>query len=130
MKKSSKFWNLQILIWMAYTWIKLKTGIYISNLARDKDNSRGTHWVSFYYRPQCSYGFVPTIEVETKITTYIYNDIDVQNYSSTACGYYCISFIMYMNSQKYKLTAFNAFVQHLSKQLRGKDEILYNLLCN
>ena len=75
-----------------------------------------------------SYGFVPTVEVEIKIKPYIYNDIDIQSYSSTACGYYCIAFIIYMNSQKNKLEGFGKFIQHFSKQSRDNDENLYNLL--
>ena len=83
---------------------KLKTGFYITNLQSSRDGD-GSHWTSFYYNPKCSYyfdpyGFVPTVEVEIKIKPYIYNDIDIQSYSSTACGYYCIAFIIYMNSQK------------------------------
>ena len=112
---------------------KLKTGFYITNLASNKDNSGGTHWTAFYYNPKCSYyfdpyGFVPTVEVQTKIKPYIYNDIDIQSYSSTACGYYCIAFIIYMNSQKNKLEGFGKFIQHFSKQSRDNDENLYNLL--
>ena len=111
---------------------KLKTGFYITNLQSSREGN-GSHWTAFYYSPKCSYyfdpyGFVPTVEVETKIKPYIYNDVDIQSYSSTACGYYCIAFIIYMNSQKNKLEGFGKFIQHFSKQSRDNDENLYNLL--
>lgn len=114
---------------------KLKRGFYVVNLASEADNNGGTHWVSFYYSPKCSYyfdsyGFVPPIEVEIKIKPYIYNDIDIQSYSSTACGFFCIAFIIYMNSQKNKLKGFNAFIQHFSRQKKNNDRTLYNLLYN
>ena len=114
---------------------KLKKGFYIVNLASEKDNSRGTHWTGLYYSPKYSYyfdsyGFVPPVEVEIKIKPYIYNEIDIQSYSSTACGFYCIAFIIYMNSQNNKLEGFNAFVQHFSRQTKENDKTLYNLLYN
>jgi len=113
---------------------KLKRGFYVVNLQSSTDGN-GTHWVSFYYSPKCSYyfdpyGFVPPIEVEPKIKPYIYNDIDIQSYLSTACGFFCIDFIIYMNSQKNKLEGFNAFIQHFSRQKKNNDRTLYNLLYN
>ena len=113
---------------------KLKKGFYIVNLQSSKEGN-GSHWTGLYYSPKCSYyfdsyGFVPPVEVENKIKPYIYNDIDIQSYSSTACGYYCIAFIIYMNSQKNKLEGFNAFVQHFSRQTKENDKTLYNLLYN
>ena len=113
---------------------KLKKGFYVVNLQSSKEGN-GSHWTGLYYSPKSSYyfdsyGFVPPIEVEIKIKPYIYNDIDIQSYSSTACGFYCIAFIIYMNSQKNKLRGFNAFVQHFSRQTKENDKTLYNLLYN
>ena len=66
-------------------------GFYVLNLDTSKGN--GTHWTAFYYHPLKSYycdsfGFVPPEEVEEKIRPYLYNDKDIQDYNSDACGWY------------------------------------------
>jgi len=111
---------------------KLRQGFYITNLQSAKDG-HGSHWTSFYYNLKCSfyfdpYGFVPPVEVERKIRPYIYNDIDIQSYSSSACGWFCIAFIIYMNESKNKLQTFGNFIKQFSKNTKENDKKLYNLL--
>jgi len=111
---------------------KLKTGFYVVNL-QSSFQGNGTHWTAFYYNPKLSmyfdsYGYIPPLEVEEKIKPYIYNDIDIQSYSSTACGYFCIAFILYMNAEKNKLKGFKDFVEIFSIDTRNNDKKLYRLL--
>ena len=63
---------------------KLKKWFYVVkfhvNLQELKDGD-GSHWTSLYYNTKCSsyfdpYGFVPPVEVESKIKSYIYDDIN------------------------------------------------------
>ena len=115
---------------------KLKEGFYIVNLASEKANNGGTHWLSFYYTPDRSYYFdaygeLAPLEIHNKIKPYIYNIKQIQDYDSTACGYYCLAFIMYMNKEKInKLDAFLKFIKLFSNDTKQNDKILYNLLYN
>jgi len=113
---------------------KLKKGFYVVNL-QSSQVGNGTHWVCFYYNPKCSYyfdafGFVPPLEVDKALKSYTYSTIDVQDINSTACGFYCISFIIYMNSQKNKVDAFKKFIHHFSTDTQKNDKKLYDFLYN
>ena len=87
-------------------------GFYIINL--DSSDNRGTHWTCLYFHSlnSCyfdSYGFVPPLEVEQKIRPYIYNDADIQDFNSEACGYYALhslSFYMIKQIKKLHLKSF------------------------
>jgi hypothetical protein len=71
---------------------------YIINL-ESSDAGRGSHWTVFFYNKPLtsiyydSFGFIAPLEVQEKIMPYIYNENEIQNYKSSACGYYCIAFI-------------------------------------
>lgn len=113
---------------------KLNSGFYVINLQSSNDGD-GTHWTALYYQPKQSYyfdayGFLAPIEVEEKLKSYIYNNKQIQNYNSTACGYYCISFILSMNKQKNKEIGFKKFIDVFSNNSKKNDEILYNYLYN
>ncbi len=43
-----------------------------------------------------SFGFVPPLEIEQKINPYVYNDNDIQDFNSEACGCYSLGFIMFL----------------------------------
>lgn len=111
---------------------KLKKGFYVINLQSSFQGS-GTHWTALYYNPKLSlyfdsYGYIPPLEVEEKIKPYIYNDIDIQSYSSTACGYFDIAFILFINSTKNKLEGFKEFIETFSIDTKTNDKKLYRLL--
>lgn len=111
---------------------KLKTGFYVINL-QSSNIGNGTHWTALYYNPRQSYyfdpyGFLAPVEVEEKLKTYIYNYKQIQNYNSTACGYYCISFILFMNGRKNKKLGFKFFVDEFSNNTKKNDKILYKYL--
>jgi hypothetical protein len=83
---------------------KLKNGFYIINLQSSNIGS-GTHWTAFYYNSKHSYyfdafGFLAPVEVEQKLNEYTYNNKQIQNLKSTACGYYCIAFIIFIYGRK------------------------------
>jgi len=113
---------------------KLKTGFYIINLQSSNIGS-GTHWTALYYNSKHSYyfdafGFVAPVEVEQKLKAYTYNDKQIQNLKSTACGYYCIAFIIFMYGRKDMKLRFKLFVDAFSSNSKDNDKLLYNYLYN
>jgi hypothetical protein len=94
----------------------------------------GSHWVVFYYNHPLtsiyfdSFGFVPPIQVENRISPYIFNDADVQDYNSTACGYFCIAFIKFLHNKTDKKEAYKAFLKLFKNETIKNDKILQKLL--
>jgi hypothetical protein len=108
-----------------------KDGFYIINL--DNSNGNGTHWTSLFYHPLNSYyfdsyGFVPPLEVEKKIKPYIYNDADIQDFNSEACGYYALAFIKFLNDKSNKEVAFKEFLRLFKSNTKENDDILKKYL--
>lgn len=106
-------------------------GFYIINL--DTSKNEGTHWTALYYHPLKSYyfdsfGFVPPYEVEEVINPYHYNNKDIQDYNSDACGWYCLAFIKFMNDKNNKEIAFKEFLKLFSKKTTENDNILNEYL--
>jgi len=106
-------------------------GFYIINL--DNSNGNGTHWTSLFYHPLNSYyfdsyGFVPPLEVEKKIRPYIYNDADIQDFNSEACGYYALAFIKFLNDKANKEVAFKEFLRLFKSNTKENDNILKKYL--
>ena len=115
---------------------KLKLGFYIINL-QSSNIGDGTHWTVLYYNYRNSlyfdaFGFVPPVELEQKINRYTYNHKQIQNLKSTACGYYCIAFIIFMYKRKKSELelGFKLFVDAFSTDTKKNDELLYNYLYN
>ena len=106
-------------------------GFYIINL--DNSNGNGTHWTSLFYHPLNSYyfdsyGFVPPLEVEKKIRPYIYNDAEIQDFNSEACGYYALAFIKFLYDKSNKEVAFRQFLQLFRNNTKENDDILKKYL--
>lgn len=106
-------------------------GFYIINL--DSSDNQGTHWTCLYFHPlnSCyfdSYGFVPPLEVEQKIRPYIYNDADIQDFNSEACGYYALAFIKFLHDKTNKEIAFKEFLNLFKNNKKENDNILKNYL--
>jgi hypothetical protein len=83
---------------------KLKNGFYVIN-SQSSNNSNGTHRTALYYSSKHSYsfnpfGFLAPIEEERKLNIYKYSDKQIQNSKSTACGFYCLAFILIMCGRK------------------------------
>jgi hypothetical protein len=106
---------------------------YIINL-ESSDAGRGSHWTVFFYNKPLtsiyydSFGFIAPLEVQEKITPYIYNENEIQNYKSIACGYYCIAFIKFLHNKTNKEEAFKTFLKLFNLQTFKNDKILYDLL--
>lgn len=109
----------------------LKQGFYIINL--DTSKNEGTHWTACYSHPHKSlyfdsYGFVPPLELENKIKPYLYNDKDIQDWNSEACGWYCIAFIKFLYDKQDKETAYKEFLKLFSNNTKENDKILKGYL--
>lgn len=110
----------------------LKKGFYIINI-QNSDEGSGTHWTSLYYDNDHnniyfdSFGFPAPMEIQQHLKSYSYNDKQIQNIDSTACGYYCIAFILYMNNKKNKVEAFENFLKIFKTNKLHNDIILKNL---
>jgi len=111
---------------------KLERGSYVINLQSSKEGN-GTHWVCLYYTPNFSYyydsyGFIAPLEVQNKITPYMYNDLEIQDIDSTACGFYCVAFILYLNKKMNIEKAFLEFINLFGKDTERNEAILHQLL--
>lgn len=110
----------------------LKKGFYVINI-QNSDEGSGTHWTCLLYDNDDeniyfdSFGFPAPMEVQQHLKSYIYNDKQIQNLDSTACGYYVISFIKYMHNKKNKLESFNKFLNIFKTNKLHNDVILKNL---
>ena len=106
---------------------------YIINL-QDSDAGKGSHWTVFFYNKPLtsiyydSFGFIAPLLVQEKITPYIYNENEIQNYKSSVCGYYCIAFIKFLHNKNNKEEAFKTFLKLFNLQTFKNDKVLYDLL--
>ena len=111
----------------------IKDKFYIVNL-QDHDEGNGSHWVAFYYNyPSTSiyfdsYGFIAPRDVQKRITPYIFNDKDIQDYNSSACGFYCIAFIKFLHNKTDKEQMYNTFLKLFKLETIKNDKILQELL--
>ena len=108
-----------------------KDGFYIINL--DKSTGNGTHWTVLYFHPLKSYyndsfGFVAPLEVEKKIKPYLYNNKDIQDWNSSACGWYCLAFIKFLHDKQNKEMAFKEFLKMFKTKTTENEDILYKYL--
>ena len=113
---------------------KLTKGFYIINLQSSTEGN-GTHWVALYYNPVCSYyfdafGFIAPLEIQNKIKPYAFNDKQIQDLKSSACGYYCIAFIMFLYGKKDIENLYRIFINLFSSDTYKNDEVLERILYN
>ena len=111
----------------------IKDKFYIVNL-QDHDDGGGSHWTAFYYNyPSTSiyfdsYGFIAPTDVQQKITPYIFNDAEIQDFNSSACGFYCIAFITYLYNKTDKIQMYKTFLKLFKLETIKNDKILQELL--
>ena len=113
----------------------LAKGWYIINL-EDHDMGNGTHWTCFKITDDKvniyfdSFNFVAPELVENKIKPYIYNDKQIQDVESSACGWYCIACMNFV--EKHNIVsdylAFKDFINAFSKNQDYNDGILQRYL--
>lgn len=109
----------------------LKNGFYIINMENEKDGN-GSHWVAMKYSDDeiiyCdSMGFYPPIEVMKKAKNdVIYNSKQIQDMNSTACGWFCIGFIMNdsKNTNINSKSKFKRYIDMFCNDTRKNDLIL------
>jgi len=111
---------------------KLTKGFYVINLQSSTERN-GTHWVALYFNPVCSYyfdafGFIAPLEIQNKIKPYAFNDKQIQDLKSSACGYYCIAFIMFLYGKQDIENLYRIFINLFSKDTNKNDEVLEKLL--
>jgi hypothetical protein len=56
------------------------------------------------------------------------NDKEIQNYKSSACGYYCIAFIKFLHNKTNKEKSFLTFLKLFNIKTHHNDKILHELL--
>jgi hypothetical protein len=106
---------------------------YIVNL-QDHDKGDGTHWTVFYYNQPLtsiyfdSYGFIAPQDVQNKITPYVFNDAEIQDFNSSACGYFCVAFIKFLHNKADKQEAYKTFLKLFKLNTLKNDKILQHLL--
>jgi len=110
----------------------LKKGFYIINLQSSIYGS-GSHWCCLYFDPDMSFwwdsfGFPPPTEIELLLNSYDYNKYDIQNISTSSCGFYCIAFIKFLYNKKDKKKAFETFINLFKDNTFNNEKILYDLL--
>ena len=111
----------------------IKDKFYIVNL-QDHDEGDGTHWTAFYYNyPSTSiyfdsYGFIAPMDVQKRIKPYIYNDKDIQDFNSSACGFYCIAFIKFLHDKTDKVQMYKTFLKLFKLETIQNDKILQKML--
>ena len=111
----------------------IRDKFYIVNM-QDSNEGNGTHWTAFYYNyPSTSiyfdsYGFIAPKDVQQKITPYIFNDAEIQDFNSSACGFYCIAFITYLYNKTDKVQMYKTFLKLFKLETIKNDKILQELL--
>jgi hypothetical protein len=115
----------------------LKKGRYIVNM-QNHNKGNGTHWVAFRYDyPYCehfdSFGFLPSTQIEKACNSgagkasLLHNAKQIQDYNSSACGWFCVACILY-DGNKHSKIHFNRFISRFSDDTHMNDEILFHLI--
>lgn len=108
---------------------EIENGFYVVNL------NGQSHWCALqkegeYYFWFDSYGFPAPIEVMNKIDekSYFWNNQQIQDLDSTACGYYCVAYVFFMNQKLNPFKSFDQFCKLFNKDTKKNDKILKVLL--
>ena len=114
----------------------LEEGWYIINL-QNHNKGNGTHWVCCCKQPLAnsiyfdSFGFDSPEELSLDLDPYEFNQREIQNIDSSACGYFCIALIKYLEENKEKSTfpiLMKRFSNNFCKNTLYNDKILNGFL--
>ncbi len=106
---------------------------YIVNL-QDHDKGDGSHWCAFYYNQPLtsiyfdSNGFIVSQDVQNKITPYVFNDAEIQDFNSSVCGYFCVGFIKFLHNKDDKQETYKTILKLFKLNTLKNDKILQQLL--
>ena len=107
---------------------------YIVNIDDSDSGKGGTHWCVLYcMNPNyilwfCPFGYPPPQEIEDRFKIIKYNHKDIQDYESTACGYFCIAFIKFSYHMQDVKRAIYKFYDLFCKNTKKNDYVLCNML--
>lgn len=115
--------------------LNMQMGFYVVNL-QDHDDGSGTHWCALNYQHPVSvwfdsFGIICPTDIEDIITgknRLIYNSVQIQDINSSACGWYCIAYILNNNKRMSATQNLKLFIGHFSKNTLLNDNILIHLL--
>jgi hypothetical protein len=115
--------------------LDLQTGFYVVNL-QDHDDGNGTHWCALNYQHPVSvwfdpFGIICPTDIEDLITgknRLIYNSVQIQDIKSSACGWFCIAYILNNNRRLGAEQNLKLFIGHFSKNPLLNDRILIKML--
>jgi hypothetical protein len=86
---------------------KLKKGeSVIINLTESRTGRLSFDWIKYYYLD--SYGVIGPTELDK--LDYIYSEVNLQDMNSTACGWFCLAFIISMNRGNDGMQMFEEFL--------------------
>jgi len=91
-----------------------------SGIINYDDDGPGTHWVCYYNDPKSnvieffdSYGLPPSDKIRQYLRTsgkrIVFNDSQLQQFSSVMCGYYCVHYLQSRKKGKTPLDIINNF---------------------
>ena len=115
--------------------LDLQTGFYVVNL-QDHDDGNGTHWCALNYQHPVSvwfdpFGIICPADIEDLITgrnKLIYNSVQIQDINSSACGWFCIAYILNNNRRMSAEQNLKLFIGHFAKNTLLNDRILIKML--
>lgn len=105
---------------------------YIINI-QDSHDGNGTHWTTFYvYDLNLAFyfdpmGYPPPEEIKRLVPNVIWDDKQIQDYNSTACGYFCIAFVKVTYNLKDKMKMLKSF-NSLFSDPKNNDKILSKII--
>ena len=116
---------------------KLDKGWYVINLqSSNQGDKKGTHWVCFKYdEPFCEYfdsfGIIYPKEILQRShgKKILWNKMQIQDYNSTACGWFCIGCVLF-NDKITSQQHFYRFLSYFSSLTKVNDTILKQMLKN
>lgn len=98
----------------------------------DNSTGNGTHWVCFKNSSPAlyfdSFGVPPPKEILKLSENILYNEKQIQDMNSSACGYFCLAVIASDNMRDGSTSFFNKIINQFSSLFSVNDAILKSIL--